>query len=276
MNINTIKQKSIISYLQDKGYKIDKRSSRNYTFFKSPFTNEKTASFAVNNRKNTFFDYSSGLSGDIIALVMLTEKINFKEAIKFLDDKKIIDIEVKQIKYAELIINDVLPLKDKWLLQYISINRKINLEIAINICKQIHYSVNERQYIAIGFENNSGGWELRNMYWKGSTSPKDITTIPKKLEKTNILNVFEGFIDYLSALTLYKTVQFKNDTLILNSCTFKNRIPFYPEYNMFVDNDKAGSEVISFLKQNNSLLNDKRELYKGYNDFNEYLCNIIL
>ena len=47
----------------------------------SPFTNEKTPSFYVNDAKQKFFDFSSGRSGDIIGFLMDSQKLTFVEAV---------------------------------------------------------------------------------------------------------------------------------------------------------------------------------------------------
>ena len=66
---------------------------------------------------------------------------------------------------------------------------------------------------ALGFKNDRGGFELRNKFLKLSTSPKAITTIHGAAKA---LNVFEGFMDYLSALTYYNTSQLEGTAIILN------------------------------------------------------------
>ncbi len=53
----------------------------------SPFTNEKTPSFYVNDQKKIFKCFSSGLGGDIISFVMETERLSFMEAIEKLADE---------------------------------------------------------------------------------------------------------------------------------------------------------------------------------------------
>lgn len=48
----------------------------------SPFTNEKTPSFYVNDEKGIFKDFSSGLGGDIIKFLMETERLEFMEVVE--------------------------------------------------------------------------------------------------------------------------------------------------------------------------------------------------
>ncbi len=47
----------------------------------SPFTNEKTPSFYVNDEKARYFDFSSGKNGDIIGFLMDNQKLTFVEAV---------------------------------------------------------------------------------------------------------------------------------------------------------------------------------------------------
>ena len=58
----------------------------------SPFTNEKTPSFFVNDDKAKFFDFSSGKSGDIIGFLMDTQKLNFVEAVTRLAEEAGLEI----------------------------------------------------------------------------------------------------------------------------------------------------------------------------------------
>jgi DNA primase len=48
----------------------------------SPFTNEKSPSFTVNDSKGFFHDFSTGKHGDIFNFLMETEGIPFSEAVE--------------------------------------------------------------------------------------------------------------------------------------------------------------------------------------------------
>src|SRR6195952_6055411 len=48
----------------------------------SPFQQEKTPSFYVNDQKGFYHDFSSGKHGDIISFVMETEGLSFPEAVE--------------------------------------------------------------------------------------------------------------------------------------------------------------------------------------------------
>src|ERR1700730_15925029 len=48
----------------------------------SPFNQEKTPSFFVNDQKMAWFDFSSGKNGNIFDFVMVTEGLSFPEAVE--------------------------------------------------------------------------------------------------------------------------------------------------------------------------------------------------
>jgi DNA primase len=53
----------------------------------SPFKQEKTPSFFVNDHKGSWFDFSSGQNGDIFKFIMLTEGLSFPEAVERLAEE---------------------------------------------------------------------------------------------------------------------------------------------------------------------------------------------
>ena len=75
--------------------------------------------------------------------------------------------------------------------------RGINTHVAIPNCEEVRYRVRGKRYYAIGFRNDAGGLELRNRFFKGCISPKDISL---KHNGSDVCDVFEGFMDYLSAM----------------------------------------------------------------------------
>jgi hypothetical protein len=158
------------------------------------------------------------------------------------------------------------------LLTYLN-ERSINIDIARLHCKEVHYCVNGKPYFAVGFRNDNGGYELRNRYFKGCTS-KDITTIKAG---NNTAQLFEGFMDYLSFLTMKNWQQSKADVIILNSLTnlakAKNSLTGYGSIAIFLDNDEAGKRAVQELKSYYPNVTDQSEFYAKHKDPNEYLCS---
>ncbi len=85
--------------------------------------------------------------------------------------------------------------------------RRIDKNIADKFCHEVVFKMSdkEKEYIAIGFKNNVGGFELRNEYFKGSSHPKNVTYLDNKT--TNNITVFEGFFDFLSYQTIHQNQQ---------------------------------------------------------------------
>ncbi len=77
-----------------------KRAGRNWKA-KSPFTNEKTASFIVSPEKQIWHDFSSGKGGDIFSFVMEVEGLDFKDTLELLSRKAGLDPEQFKEKPAK-------------------------------------------------------------------------------------------------------------------------------------------------------------------------------
>lgn len=262
MDLEEIKKTSCSYYILSLGFAKDRKSNNNFSFFKSPFRNEKTASLAVNERKNTWFDYGAGFGGDIIKLVMLCEQIDFKTAIEKLKGSSFSQVSISQRVESTLIITDVKELTNNNLLNYLRHERKINCDLAKKYLREIHFENKGKNQYAIGFKNDKGGYELRNKFLKISTSPKWITTI----KGTETQNIFEGFMDFLSAIT-YFNCEPKETIVVLNSVSMISRIELNGKLRFWGDNDNAGNNCFNKI---NAI--DERKLFAGYKDFNEFLC----
>jgi DNA primase len=67
----------------------------------SPFKQERTPSFFVNDHKGSWFDFSSGQNGDIFKFVMLTEGLSFPEAVERLAEEAGLSIPKASPREAE-------------------------------------------------------------------------------------------------------------------------------------------------------------------------------
>ena len=166
----------------------------------------------------------------------------------------------------------VVPLESHALVAYLQ-ERGIPPEISKTHCQQVHYCCRGKRYYAVAFVNESGGYEIRNRYFKGCISPKDISIRRIRDGPSTECVVFEGFIDYLSALTLGIIGA---DAIILNSVSNVNKaIPRLRDYNTihcYLDNDTAGKTALAQLTERfGTKVIDRSTLYSGYNDLNEYL-----
>ena len=136
---------------------------------------------------------------------------------------------------------------------------------------EVYYRVSEKCFFALGFQNDAGGWELRNPYFKGCFAPKAISTI--KGNDSHKLQLFEGFMDFLSWRKLHPEEQ--ADSIILNSLTLLPKlIPTlhpYPIIESLLDNDESGDRATKQLIDAGIPVKDMRACYAPYKDINEYL-----
>lgn len=157
------------------------------------------------------------------------------------------------------------------LIDYIT-HRGVNLNIAKKYCREIHYRIGDRSFYAIGFPNNSYGYALRNPYFKVSLPPSDVSYVPSPSEQ---ISLFEGFMDYLSLLTMSPEEE-KKVALILNSVNnIKKSIFFLSKHKLicsYLDNDEGGKRTLEQLKREGFDVQDYSSVFQNYKDLNEYLC----
>ena len=141
----------------------------------------------------------------------------------------------------------------------------------------------DKPYFAIGFPNMAGGYEVRNRYFKGCVAPKDITHIRQQGGQRCMCYLFEGFMDYLSFLTIRVENNPQHprldtqDYIILNSVSnlakAESILETYIQVGCFLDNDTAGRNTCTKLKEKfGERLLDKSMYYREYKDLNDYLC----
>ncbi|WP_461042711.1 toprim domain-containing protein [Spirosoma harenae] len=249
----------------------------------SPLTIEKTPSFYLHLQKNVFNCFSSGEKGDIIRLVTLIEKLTFKAALERLaafDPIQYIPFSFGGLndtveppstpEPSKLILLDDRALFSQILMDYVK-ERGIPPKLAIRYLHAVQYLNGKRQYEAIGFKTDKDSDALRSKYFKGWLGPCAIRTIP--VDGSTEVNVFEGFFDFLSALTFYRLFRPKQTTIILNSTSnLQQALPVMEgakRVNCFFDNDDAGRRAIAKLRALSIPVRDCSSIYAKYNDFND-------
>ena len=274
MEIQHIKQIAITDYLQQQGYAPARVQGIHYWYY-SPLRNESTPSFKVNTERNQWYDFGSGEHGDIIDLVCALHRCTISEAIRLLSGAKQVAHQEfsfggeREIYERKLEILSAQPLSNPNLLRYLAA-RAIPLPIASAYCSEVLFRNMKRTYYAIGFANDALGWEIRNMYFKGCIAPKAITTISKA---TDVLQIFEGFMDFLSWQTLNPSSTC--DTIVLNSLALlpriQEKIKSYKQVEGFLDNDDAGRKSFAVLRQMFPQVVDGATRYRAHKDLNEWL-----
>lgn len=268
------------TYILHKIYQCEPVEIRgNEVKYKAPHRDERTASLFVNRVKNTWYDFGTGKGGSAIDLVCELSGVSVPGALLILSGVKPPSLQTfsfsqqSTLKTPTLQIKHIQPLQNRALIQYLK-SRKIPYRVAANIphLKEAYYTNNDKQYFALAFENDSNGYELRSKYFKGCTQ-KDITTIPGK---GNGLNLFEGFMDYASALTCFNE-RSCNTTIVLNSLVNLDKVDLtrYDKINLFLDNDEQGIKTAKeIIKQHPGAVNRSQQFYRFCKDFNEYLLTI--
>lgn len=284
-DLSRIKRYPIVEYLERKGVKPVRRTAA-YALYCSPLREETHPSFKVDTEKNLWIDYGEGRGGSIIDLCMRMEGCTLSEAIRclgqnasdngtssFLNDFVPNNSQpVMAVNGARRLIeiSDTLP---PHLQDYLTKERCVNLEKATPFLKCISYEVRGRRYQAIGFANLSGGYELRDdKTFKGTIAPKDIT--PIFTDRTEPVCIFEGFMDFLSFLSMKEEIT--NHCLVMNSVSNVARTIRYlndrhlTHIRAFLDKDEAGRRAVQDFIKAGFHVEDMNIHYKDFKDLNEY------
>jgi len=273
---------------------------RKELWYSSPFRQEKEPSFKINPEKNVWFDFGPGEGGNVLDFIMTYYDIHdVATALSLLEElmgspgqqirapfsqprKATLETDSDQ---PPLEIETIQPLQNKALIGYLK-QRSIEKQTASPYVKEIYYSLRGKKYFALAFPNVSGGYELRNPYFKGSIGKKDISLLVKRKRgdsdatESLAVTVFEGFIDFLSALCFYQVKEAKTAVIVLNSVSFSYRaIEKIKEMGvtqvyLYLDQDDGGKQGIAHFRQHlgsRISLKDQSSLYTGYKDFNAFL-----
>ncbi len=287
MNTNEAKQIRIEEYLHSLGYDPVRRQGGSL-WYMSPFRDEQEPSFKVNTERNLWYDFGAGRGGNIIALA---QELYASDSLPYLLERiaeqapgvRPVSFSfggqpVSKPSFRQL---EAVPLSSPALLSYLR-QRGINTGLAKRECREVRYLTDGKPYFAVGFPNRSGGYEIRNKFFKGCIAPKDITHIRQEQTRETCC-LFEGFMDYLSFLTLRlercpdRPDLDGQDYIVLNSTSNLSKairpLGGYGRIHCFLDNDKAGMEAVQELREEYGLrVRDASHIYGGYNDLNDFLC----
>ena len=289
MNIQTTKQIRIEDYLHALGHLPVRQCGANL-WYRSPLREETDASFKVNKALNKWFDFGIGKGGDLIALA--SELYGSKDVSYLLRQIRSQAPHVCPVTYPfpkrekpkpafqEV---EVMELASPALYRYLK-ERGIEAETARRECREIRYGLGGKRYFAVGFPNMNGGYEIRNRYFKACISPKAVSYIREPEGKRPVCCLYEGFMDYLSFLTLQKKgvegFQPGCDHIVLNSvANLTKAVPLldgYKEILGFLDNDRAGKDTLKNLREiYGGYVKDESFKYSTWKDLNDYLKSLL-
>ena len=239
----------------------------------------------LNTELNKWYDFGIGKGGNIIDLAeLLYKSSDVSYLIHQIERNAPSNVSgslptVKPITPQNSFEHlQVLPITHPALIKYLE-ERCIDIETARTVCKELHFDTRGKHYFGIGFPNIAGGYEIRNPFFKGCIAPKDISHFYAE-EPKNVCFVFEGFMDFLSFMTLRRKENDglrRQDYLVLNSVSniqkALERLSQYDSILCFLDNDEAGRNAyLQLSKELGKSVTDASTLYNGYKDLNEYLC----
>lgn len=291
MNILQIKQIAIVGFLLAIGIRPAKETAAS-AWYHAPYREDEDPSFKVNKNRNIWYDFATTKSGDIIDLAVLVYRTqNISKVLKMIEQAApALPLKVrtfvpqpsasdgKQPQAAAFQNLRLQALASKPLLSYLS-KRGIDFDIVKQECREAHYTCHGKSYYAIAFPNEAGGYEIRNPYYKGCIAPKAVSLFSQG--QSDSVCIFEGFMDYLSFLTLRKreclsVPCYGADLLVLNSVNnlpkVLSRLKAYKHIYCYLDNDDAGRRVVDMLRElKGEVVHDMMEAYPLYKDLNDIL-----
>ena len=273
MNCKEANEILITDFLYSRGVE-PKRIIGNSYWYLSPLREENTPSFKVDASINRWYDHGIAVGGKLVDLGIRLYEISvteFLEKISEQDFSHSLSFHKPNLEVIKPVIKKVKKIGNKALLSYLKDRAIEPLFIADIFCHEVYYSIGDKNYFGIGFQNDLGGYEIRNRYFKGCIGHKGITT---KKSKTNSFVLFEGFFDFLSAFQQGGVIT-DFSFIILHSVNQVDRAieelrKYNPDYILcYFDNDDAGKKCFQNLKVAFPKAIDQSHHYEEYKDFNE-------
>ena len=275
---NTIPLEEVLQIL---GHPPTKQNEKE-AWFLNPFKTENHASFKLNKTNNVWYLYSEGIGGNNTDFMMkYLNTTSVKEVLEWAEKQSFSSFQPQKDFHSKnsnpnYHITEIKELQNENLKNYLH-QRGLSTKV-YPLVKEIHFRIDQKNLYAIGFENLSGGWELRNSFYKGSLLKKDISILNfnneshSQNETGKRIVVFEGFMDALSFVEMKPF--YKGDVLVMNSISLLNRtkeyLKNYSEIHLFLDNDKAGENCKTSILKSFPEAKNHSEIYALHKDLNEY------
>ena len=302
MRADQAKTIPIDRYLETQGFRpVKTRQGGRELWYQSPIRDgDSKPSFKVDVILNAWFDHGLGKGGNTLDLAIELHRSTVSEALAHLEHTRLYSPYAQQslptnIRAAnpgstglkkpagekennppfELL--EQKPLEHPALLQYLD-KRGINPKVARKYLSQIDFKrpQSHSRYFALGYPAGDG-CEARNALFKGFIGSRKDITLHSKADSP-LLQVFEGFMDFLTYLTIKELDEAEGTVIVLNSGNMRARaLPHiqddrYSEIRLYLDNDDMGDETVRyFLKHGNpDRIADMRSHYAPYSDLNAW------
>ena len=265
----------------------------------SPFRDEATPSFHIDVATNRWYDFGTSEGGGLFDFVCRIAGItrgevydwlaSFRSMIPESEYREVVQ-KAKKVKPSRIIIDSASHnFTRRKLIEYAEA-RAVNRRILERYCEEVIYHIDsfpDKQFYAIGFRNNDGGYVLRSSLTKKCTSSAMTTLSPDGVITGRVTGdkvlVFEGFMDFLSWISNVQQDTPEYDCCILNSVSnIEKALPWITAHKniaAFMDNDQAGRKTLDKIIENvpdeagKVCVYDMAKLYEDYNDLNEKLSD---
>lgn len=291
MNCRQFNNISLEEVLLSLGHLPTKQNEKE-AWYLNPFASESQASFKLDKRQNVWYLHSEGVGGNNTYFIQRYLNASVKEVLEWAEKQNFSSF------HSQTQLQSPIQAKPNYQITVIKELQNENLksylrdrglsEMVFPLVKEVHFKLGDKNLYAVGFENLSGGWELRNRFYKGAILKKDISIIGREHHNDSQsqnqnqngkggkhIGVFEGFIDALSFIEMRK--KFNGDLLVMNSIALldktKEHLKNYSEINLFLDNDNAGMKCRNEILQSFPNAKDCSEIYENQKDLNEYLID---
>lgn len=290
--------------------------NRGEWWYCSPFRQEEKASFKVSRDGKAFYDHGAGVGGNILTFVCVYYGLHEQDisgALGKLDALSIVHatslgdpsspsaqsslwenahqraINARRAAKAGsgrvepqqdndgITITKIQPLQSLGLIRYLE-QRGIEKATAQPFIQEMHYRRGDKPYYSLAFASRSGGYELRNPYFKGAQGRKDITIVNEG-SRAGECAVFEGFMDFLSWLQHTGKTKPEMPVVILNSTGMRKRAVEAIQavgvetVHLYPDHDESGRDLVRYMQEQlqGCTIIDQSHLYAADHDYNAFL-----
>ncbi|NRF37567.1 toprim domain-containing protein [Pedobacter foliorum] len=284
------RQVSLMNFLAKLGFHPKKTHGNEAMYISMIRESDTKPSFSVNEKLGAWYDHGLGKGGDIFDLAMLYWKgLKFHEAVEKVQEvcslpraeqssSRNINLRPRlkvAVKLPNYQIREIKPFGSTEVINAYLRSRGVFDAASTQLAEVHYYVVDEKklrkEFFAAGWQNELGGWEVRNKYFKGCLGKKAITFIPGYQRE---LAVFEGYFDYLSWKT--ENPASSKSILVLNAVALIElgikKAKLFSDIELYMDHDTAGYKALNAWKTALPYSTDKSGVYQKFNDYNDKLA----
>jgi hypothetical protein len=284
LNAREIKENvSLADLLTRLGYQPARTTGKELMYKSMLRDTDTNPSLSVNDQLGVWFDHGTGKGGNVIDFgLAYWKELPFGEVLAKIQqvcNMTPSDLHAdkparqrKPVRIPHYIIHQVRDLGNNPAITDYLRYRGV-WDIAQGRLQEVYYYVQDQKglrknFFAAGWANESGGWEVRNKYFKGCLGHKAISFIQGHQKN---LAVFEGYFNYLS--WIQENPQANESVIILNSAALLPsgiaKAKAWSSIDLYLDLDRSGIEATRDFIKALPYATDRSHSYEGYNDYND-------